>query len=74
MWCRQAAAESLKSAALAPLEPVCISLNLPGRHNVLNATAATAVARWKRVGIWSIQGLAEFSGVGRRFQVYGEFS
>lgn len=56
-------------------EPVCISLNLPGRHNVLNATAATAVAMEEGVGIGAIQqGLAEFSGVGRRFQVYGEFS
>lgn len=56
-------------------ELVSISLNLPGRHNVLNATAAAAVAMEEGVGIAAIQkGLAEFSGVGRRFQVYGEFS
>ncbi|HNG58331.1 MAG TPA: UDP-N-acetylmuramate--L-alanine ligase [Cellvibrionaceae bacterium] len=56
-------------------EPVSISLNLPGRHNVLNATAAAAVAMEEGVSLAAIQkGLAEFSGVGRRFQVYGEFS
>lgn len=52
-----------------------IQLNLPGRHNVLNATAAVAVAMEEGVGIAAIQkGLAEFLGVGRRFQVYGDFS
>lgn len=52
-----------------------IQLNLPGRHNVLNATAAVAVAIEEGVKTAAIkQGLAEFLGVGRRFQVYGEFS
>jgi UDP-N-acetylmuramate--alanine ligase len=52
-----------------------IRLNLPGRHNVLNATAAVAVAIDEGVSLKAIQqGLAEFSGVGRRFEVYGEFS
>ncbi len=56
-------------------QPVPISLNLPGRHNVLNATAAAAVAMEEGVSLDAIQkGLAEFAGVGRRFQVYGEFS
>jgi UDP-N-acetylmuramate--alanine ligase len=56
-------------------ELIPINLNLPGRHNVLNATAAAAVALEEGVSVAAIQkGLAEFSGVGRRFQVYGDFS
>lgn len=56
-------------------EPLAIFLNLPGKHNVLNATAAIAVATEEGVNDEAIQaGLAEFLGVGRRFQVYGEFS
>ena len=50
-----------------------ITLNLPGMHNVLNALAAIAVAT--EVGVSDaaiIKALAEFKGVGRRFQVYGE--
>ena len=49
-----------------------VRLNLPGRHNVLNALAAIAVA-WK-LGITNekiISGLNEFQGIGRRFQVNG---
>jgi UDP-N-acetylmuramate--alanine ligase len=50
-----------------------IVLNLPGRHNVLNALAAIAVAT--EVGVSDaaiVKALAEFHGVGRRFQRYGE--
>ena len=50
-----------------------VKLNLPGIHNVLNALAAIAVAL--EVGVASdaiVKALAEFKGVGRRFQVYGE--
>jgi UDP-N-acetylmuramate--alanine ligase len=50
-----------------------ITLNLPGMHNVLNALAAIAVAT--EVGVSDaaiIKALAEFKGVGRRFQRYGE--
>jgi len=50
-----------------------ITLNLPGRHYVLNALAAIAVAT--EVGVADaaiIKALAEFKGVGRRFQRYGE--
>ncbi len=50
-----------------------VRLNLPGRHNVLNALAAIAVA--SEVGVSDeaiLQALAEFRGVGRRFQRYGE--
>ncbi len=54
----------------APLE---VTLNLPGEHNVLNALAAIAVAREVGAPEAAIaKALAEFSGVGRRFQRYGE--
>ena len=50
-----------------------VTLNLPGRHNVLNALAAIAVAGELGVSDAAIQkALAEFHGVGRRFQRYGD--
>ncbi|NMF87491.1 UDP-N-acetylmuramate--L-alanine ligase [Aromatoleum petrolei] len=50
-----------------------IELNLPGLHNVLNALAAIAVATEAQVPDEAIiKALAEFKGVGRRFQRYGE--
>jgi UDP-N-acetylmuramate--alanine ligase len=54
----------------APLE---VTLNLPGRHNVLNALAAIAVATELGVNDAAIlKAFAEFHGVGRRFQRYGD--
>ena len=50
-----------------------VVLNLPGRHNVLNALAAIAVAVELNVPDAAVQkALAEFHGVGRRFQSYGD--
>lgn len=50
-----------------------VVLNLPGKHNVLNALAAIAVATEIEVSDTAIvQALAEFKGVGRRFQSYGD--
>lgn len=55
--------------------PLSLTINMPGRHNVLNATAAVAVATDEGVKDAAIQrGLADFSGVGRRFEMYGELS
>jgi len=55
-------------------ENLDICLNMPGDHNVLNALAVIAVATDEGVSDAQIvQGLAEFEGVGRRFQVQGEF-
>ncbi|MER2552892.1 MAG: UDP-N-acetylmuramate--L-alanine ligase [Thauera sp.] len=52
---------------------LAITLNLPGMHNVLNALAAIAVATEVQVPDAAIvKALAEFNGVGRRFQRYGE--
>ena len=52
-----------------------LSLNMPGRHNVLNAAAAVAVCTELGVDDDAIlRGLATFSGVGRRFSVLGEIA
>jgi UDP-N-acetylmuramate--alanine ligase len=53
--------------------PLDVVLNLPGTHNVQNALAAIAIATELEVKDADIQrALAEFNGVGRRFQRYGE--
>ncbi|UJS26176.1 UDP-N-acetylmuramate--L-alanine ligase [Thiothrix winogradskyi] len=52
-----------------------IVLNLPGRHNVLNALAAIAIAAELDVSDHAIRdGLRKFDGVGRRFQQYGDIT
>ncbi len=57
----------------APCNPLNIKFNWPGRHNVLNALAAIAIA--SELGVSDdaiINGLLKFQGVGRRFQMLGE--
>lgn len=55
---------------LASLE---VELAIPGQHNALNATAAIAIATHLGVSDHAIlQGLKEFQGVGRRFEVLGD--
>lgn len=50
-----------------------VVLNLPGRHNVLNALSAIAVAVELSIDDAAVlAALAEFKGVGRRFQRYGD--
>lgn len=52
-----------------------VALNLPGRHNVLNALAAIAVCSDEGVEDDAIvRGLNGFTGVGRRFDVLGEYA
>ena len=52
-----------------------IMLNAPGMHNVLNALAAIGVAAETQAPDEAIvKALAEFKGVGRRFQRYGEIA
>lgn len=52
-----------------------VTLNLPGNHYVLNALAAIAVASELNVPDAAIvKALAEFRGVGRRFERYGEIA
>ena len=57
--------------AAGPLGP--FELHVPGRHNILNATAAVAIARQLGMSPGKIaEGLANFRGVDRRFQKRGE--
>jgi len=50
-----------------------IELSIPGAHNVLNATAAIAIASHLGVSDEAItNGLKNFQGVGRRFQIFGD--
>lgn len=51
-----------------------VTLNLPGKHNVLNALAAIAIATELKVSNQAIiNALEKFAGIGRRFQIYGDF-
>nr|VFK38039.1 MAG: UDP-N-acetylmuramate--L-alanine ligase [Candidatus Kentron sp. SD]VFK42765.1 MAG: UDP-N-acetylmuramate--L-alanine ligase [Candidatus Kentron sp. SD]VFK80711.1 MAG: UDP-N-acetylmuramate--L-alanine ligase [Candidatus Kentron sp. SD] len=53
--------------------PLMINLDLPGKHNVLNALAAIAIADELAVPDEIIRdSLARFQGVARRFQLLGE--
>ncbi len=55
-------------------EALTIQLNLPGKHNALNAAAAIAVAMEDNIDDSDIlNALNEFQGIGRRFEQYGEF-
>ena len=55
-------------------EPLQIKLNVPGVHNILNATAAVAVAVDEGLSDAAIlAGLSGFQGVGRRFEIQGEY-
>lgn len=57
------------------IEPFEVVLNMPGRHNVLNALAAIGVALEVGAPVEAVQkGLLGFEGVGRRFQKYGEIA
>jgi UDP-N-acetylmuramate--alanine ligase len=55
--------------------PLPITLNLPGRHSVLNALAAMTVAHELGVEETAIRrALRNFQGIGRRFQQHGELA
>jgi UDP-N-acetylmuramate--alanine ligase len=61
----------LVMTATARLGP--FDLHVPGHHNVLNATAAVAIAHQLEVPAGKIaEGLKNFRGVDRRFQVRGQ--
>ena len=68
--------EGLKTRFRVPGNPdMHVTLALPGRHNALNALAAIAVGRYvgiadERIG----EGLSQFKGIGRRFQLKGRFA
>jgi len=59
------------STTHGPLGP--FELRVPGRHNILNATAAVAIAHQLGIAADKIaEGLANFNGVDRRFQLRGK--
>jgi UDP-N-acetylmuramate--alanine ligase len=59
----------------AVMPDLAVTLNLPGEHNVRNALAAIAVATELELPDAPIvKALAAFSGVGRRFQRWGELA
>jgi UDP-N-acetylmuramate--alanine ligase len=54
-------------------EPLAVTVNLPGRHNVLNSLAAVAVATELEISDSAIQkALLNFQGIDRRLQPLGE--
>ncbi len=54
-------------------DPLQVTLNLPGLHNVLNSLAAIAVATDEGVDdVAMVKALDDFEGVGRRFQRLGD--
>ena len=53
---------------------IAVKLSLPGKHNVLNATAAVAVGIDEGIATSAIvEGIQRFKGVGRRFEYFGEY-
>jgi len=55
-------------------EPLRVTINMPGAHNILNSLAAIGIATDEGVSDAAIcRALESFSGVGRRFQVQGQF-
>jgi UDP-N-acetylmuramate--alanine ligase len=65
--------QSRYEALRAGREPLPITINLPGRHNVLNSLAAVAVATELELPDAAVQrALAQFQGIDRRLQQLGE--
>jgi UDP-N-acetylmuramate--alanine ligase len=65
--------QSRYEALRAGHEPLELTVNLPGRHNVLNSLAAVAVATELGIADAAIQkALANFQGIDRRLQQLGE--
>jgi len=57
------------------LSELSITLNMPGKHNVQNALATVVVAHCANVkDHLLLESLAQFPGVGRRFQCHGEIA
>ena len=72
---KQGLSTCFKVTRPSPAEPIEIAISMPGDHNVLNATAAVAVATDEGIDSAAIQrGLSNFQGVGRRFQLYGDYA
>lgn len=52
-----------------------VSLNVPGKHNIMNALGVIAVALANQISMEDISSyISHFKGAGRRFEVLGEFN
>ncbi len=72
-WQQNGLSSEFKVSRPAPHQDLMIKFQWPGRHNVLNALASIAIATELGVSDQAIiDGLAQFQGVGRRFQLLGE--
>lgn len=72
-WQQQGLISMFEVHRPTPHAPLPVRLKWPGKHNVLNALAAIAIATELGVSDEAIiQGLWSFAGVGRRFQILGE--
>ncbi len=72
-WHKSGMQSAFRVTKQATGETFDIELHIPGRHNVLNAAAALAVANDEGIAREKIiAGLARYQGVGRRFQIYGD--
>jgi UDP-N-acetylmuramate--alanine ligase len=72
-WQQDGLKSSFTVTRPSPFLPLNIEFNYPGRHNVLNALAAIAIATELGVSDEAIlSALKKFEGVGRRFQLLGE--
>ncbi len=72
-WNQQELLSTFDVQRPAPHGPLTIQFKWPGKHNVLNALAAIAIATELGVDDQAIMnGLYQFAGVGRRFQMLGE--
>ncbi len=68
----QSVFDVLLPEADAPFE---VTLNMPGRHNVLNALAAICVAYELGISVKHMQAaLSKFEGIGRRMHMYGDIN
>ncbi|MGR3807515.1 UDP-N-acetylmuramate--L-alanine ligase [Pasteurella testudinis] len=71
---RQTAFQGLYDVIYPSGKRISLVLNVPGKHNALNATAALAVAKEEGIGDEAIlTALADFQGAGRRFDQLGVF-
>jgi len=72
---RQAGMQTFFTVLRKERAPLDLVISIPGLHNVLNALAAIGVATDEGVSDAAIaRALEGFSGVGRRFQIQGEFA
>lgn len=73
--CQQSAGKSSFTVVREGHEPLDLTVNLPGEHNVLNALASIAVATDEGVSDEAIvRALDAFQGIGRRFEQLADLS